>query len=244
MKIKNRLSLYFSALSTLVLLIVEVVICITFNSLTKSDFYSQLMDRATVAAQVYLEADEISADSLSHVRERYLKRLPNEVVRFYDDKNAASFIKDKDQYWTDAVIDKVRKSRELEFSAGSRQNVGIYYNDNQGNFVILVSAIDEQGDKRSKDLIRSMAALLVCAGAILFLISRWFATKSLEPIGKLIQQMDTLSAGKLSMRVDEGDGRDEISALAALINSWQILKMHLSCNNLLWLMLRMSCAHQ
>ena len=82
----------------------------------------------------------------------------------------------------------------------------------------LVSAIDEQGDKRSKDLIRSMAALLVCAGAILFLISRWFATKSLEPIGKLIQQMDTLSAGKLSMRVDEGDGRDEISALAANFN--------------------------
>jgi len=218
MKIKNRLSLYFSAISTIVLLIVEVIICITFNSLTKSDFYSQLMDRATVAAQVYLEADEISADSLSHVRERYLKRLPNEVVRFYDDKNAASFIKDKDQYWTDAVINRVRGSRELEFSEGNRQNVGIYYNDNQGNFVILVSAIDEQGKERSKDLIKSMAALLVCAGAILFLISRWFAKKSLEPIGKLIQQMDKLSAGNLNMRVDEGDGRDEISALAANFN--------------------------
>jgi len=218
MKIKNRLSLYFSAISTLVLLIVEVIICITFNSITKSDFYSQLMDRATVAAQVYLEADEISADSLSHVRERYLKRLPNEVVRFYDDKNAASFIKDKDQYWTDAIIDQVRKARQLEFTDNKRQAVGIYYNDNQGNFVILVSAIDEQGDKRSKDLIKSMAALLVCAMAALFVTSRWFAEKSLEPIDKLIEQIDKVSAGNLSMRVDEGDGRDEISALAANFN--------------------------
>jgi len=219
MKIKNRLSLYFSAISTIVLLIVEIVICLIFNSLIKTDFYSHLMDRATVAAQVYLEADEISADSLSHVRERYVKRLPGEVVRFYDDKNTASFIKDKDQYWTDAVINRVRKSKEVQFAEGNRQTVGIYYNDNQGNFVILVSAVDEQGTKRTKDLIKGMAVLLICSMAILFLISRWFAKKSLEPIDKLIKQMHNVSAGNLSLRVDEGDGRDEISELAANFNN-------------------------
>jgi signal transduction histidine kinase len=219
MKIKNRLSLYFSAISTIVLLIVEVVICLIFNSLRKTDFYSHLMDRATVAAQVYLEADEISADSLSHVRERYVKRMPDEVVRFYDDKNTASFIKDKNQYWTDAVINQVRKAKQLQFAEGDRQTVGIYYNDNQGNFVILVSAIDEQGIKRTKDLIKGMAVLLVCSICILFLISRWFAKKSLEPIDKLIKQMHNVSAGNLSLRVDEGDGRDEISELATNFNN-------------------------
>jgi len=219
MKIKNRLSLYFSAISTIVLLIVEIVICLIFNSLIKTDFYSHLMDRATVAAQVYLEADEISADSLSHVRERYVKRLPSEVVRFYDDKNTASFIKDKDQYWTDAVINQVRKSKEVEFAEGNRQTVGVYYNDNQGNFVILVSAVDEQGTKRTKDLIEGMAILLICSMAILFLISRWFAKKSLEPIAKLIKQMHNVSAGNLNLRVDEGNGRDEISELATNFNN-------------------------
>ena len=219
MKIKNRLSLYFSAISTIVLLIVEVVICLIFNSLIKTDFYSHLMDRATVAAQVYLEADEISADSLNHVRERYVKRLPNEVVRFYDDKNTASFIKDKDQYWADAVINQVRRAKQLQFAEGNRQTVGIYYNDNQGNFVILVSAVDEQGIKRSKDLIKGMAVLLFCSLAILFLISRWFAKKSLEPIDRLIEQMHKVSAGNLSLRVNEGDGKDEISELAANFNN-------------------------
>ena len=60
MKIKNRLSLYFTAISAFVLLIVQVVMCIAFNSLTKSDFYDHLMVRAYIAAQRYLEADEIS----------------------------------------------------------------------------------------------------------------------------------------------------------------------------------------
>jgi signal transduction histidine kinase len=218
MKIKNRLSIYFTAISAVVLLIVEAVICISFNSYIKTDFFSHLMDRAHVTAQRYLEADEISPDSLSRVQERYLQRLPAEVIRLYDDKNGASFIKDKNQFWSAAVIDDVRKNKQLEFAEGNRQTVGIYYNDNQGNFVILVSAIDVQGHKRLRDLIESMTILLISVTAGLFIISRWFAQKALEPIDKVIEQMRRVRAGNLSLRVDEGNGKDEISALAHNFN--------------------------
>jgi signal transduction histidine kinase len=218
MKIKDRLSLYFTAISAIVLLCVQVVICITFNSFVKSDFYGHLMDRANVAAQLYLEADEISADSLSHVRERYIQPLPNEVVRLYNDRNGASFIKDRNQFWTDTVINSVRRHKQMEFAEGSRQTVGIYYNDNQGNFVILVSAIDNQGNKRIRDLVETMAILLLSVTIGLFVISRWFAQKALEPIDKVITQMRLVRAGNLSLRVDEGNGKDEISALAHNFN--------------------------
>jgi signal transduction histidine kinase len=218
MKIKNRLSLYFTALSAFVLLMVQVVICITFNSLIKADFYGHLMDRANVAAQLYLEADEISPDSLNHVREHYLHSLSNEVIRLYDEKNGASFIKDKNQFWGSPIINAVRKRKQLQFSEGQRQTVGIYYNDNQGNFVILVSAIDNSGNKRLTDLIRTMAVLLLSVTAGLFVISRWFAQKTLEPIDKVIDQMQKVRAGDLSLRVNEGNGKDEISALAHNFN--------------------------
>jgi len=218
MKIKNRLSLYFTAVSAFVLLVVQVVICLTFNSLVKSDFYDHLLDRAHLAAQLYLEADEISADSLNHVRERYFQQLPAEVVRFYNDKNSASFIKDKNQFWSGPVIDAVRKRKQIEFSEGYRQSVGIYYNDNQGNFVILVSAIDFPGSKRFRDLVESMAILWVSVTAGLFVTSRWFAQKALEPMDSVIKQMRRVRAGNLSLRVDEGNGKDEISALAHNFN--------------------------
>jgi len=218
MKIKNRLSLYFTAISAVVLLIVQITICITFSSLVKSNFYDNLMYRAYVAAQLYLEADEISADSLSHVKERYLKPLSHEVVRFYNDKNVAAFIKDKNQFWTGPVIDAVRKRKKMQFTEGNRQTAGIYYYDNQGNFVILVSAIDVQGNKRLRDLIESMTILLISVTAGLFVTSRLFAQKALEPIDRLIEQMRLVRAGNLSLRVDKGDGRDEISALAHNFN--------------------------
>jgi len=198
MKIKNRLSLYFTAISAIVLLTVQIVICITFNGLAKSNFYDNLMYRAYVAAQLYLEADEISADSLSHVRQRYLQPLSQEVIRLYDDKNAATFIKDKDKFWRSPVINAVRKRKQMEFAEGKRQTVGIYYYDNQGNFVILVSAIDVQGNKRTRDLIESMAILLVSVTTGLFVISRWFAQKALEPIDKVIKQMSQVRGATLA----------------------------------------------
>lgn len=218
MKIKNRLALYFSLISTVTLLIALAIILLIFNSFAKSDFYGRLVDRAKVAAQLYLEADEISPDSLSHVRERNLKQLPGEVTRFYDDRNTASFIRDRQQYWDSNVINMVRKGKQVEFTEGNRQTVGIYYNDNQGNFVILTSAVDIQGHRRINDLIEIMLIMIVWVVAGLFFIGRWFAKKALEPIDDIIGQMQQVRASNLSMRINEGNGKDEISELAQNFN--------------------------
>jgi signal transduction histidine kinase len=218
MKIKNRLALYFTLISAVILLIALSVIFFIFNSFAKTDFYGRLVDRAKVAAQLYLEADEISPDSLSRVRERYLKELPGEVTRIYNDDNTASFIKDRQQYWSSGVINMVRKRREVEFTEGNRQTVGVYYNDNQGNFVILTSAADIQGHRRIDDLVEIMLVMLVLVITGLFFIGRLFAKKALEPIDQMIGQMQQVHAGNLSFRITEGNGKDEISELAQNFN--------------------------
>ncbi|HVS93056.1 MAG TPA: ATP-binding protein [Mucilaginibacter sp.] len=218
MKIKNRLALYFTIISVVILFIAFASIFITFTSFAKTDFYNRLMDRAKVAAQLYLEADEISIDSLNHVREHYLQRIPGEVVRFYNDRNAPSFIKDRQQYWDAKVINQVRRQKQVQFSEGDRQTVGIYYNDNQGNFVILVSAEDIHGHDRIADLIEIMLVMVICVSLILFFIGRWFAKKALEPIDKMVGQVQQVRASNLKVRIDEGNGRDEVSMLAKNFN--------------------------
>ncbi len=48
MKIKNRLALYFTLISAVILLIALTVILVTFKSFARSDFYGRLLDRAKV----------------------------------------------------------------------------------------------------------------------------------------------------------------------------------------------------
>ncbi len=218
MKIKNRLSLYFSLIGSGVLLVVLSSIYLSFHSFIKDDFYNHLNDRANVAAQLYLEADEISADSLGRVRERFLKSLPGEVVRLYDSRNSAAFIADKNQHWDSKTIETVRKRGHLEYTDGDDQVVGIYYKDNQGNFVILVSATDIDGMRRLGVMLQTMLVVFIIVGAMLYFVSKLFATQALAPINDLVRQMQVIKASHLNVRVNEGNGKDEISELARNFN--------------------------
>ncbi|WP_158825476.1 sensor histidine kinase [Mucilaginibacter lacusdianchii] len=218
MKIKDRLSMNFTLISSAVMLVLMAAIYITFGVYFREDFYDRLGDRAKVAAQLYLKADEVSPDSLSNIRERYLQRLPQEVIRIYNNRNDASFIKDNQQYWPDNTIETVRRKKYIELAEGDRQTVGIYFKDNQGNFVILTSAFDMQAQRRLHTLSVIMLILFVVVSAALYFISKWFAAKSLEPIQVVISQMQNIRASSLSQRVDEGSGKDEISELATNFN--------------------------
>src|ERR1700741_3231824 len=93
-----------------------ITLYLSVYTIVRSHFYTQLKDRANIAAQLYLEADEIAPDSLSRIRNRFLKNLPGEVIRLYDSRNSAAFISDKHQYWDNQTIDAVRKHRYLQYS--------------------------------------------------------------------------------------------------------------------------------
>jgi len=218
MKIKNRLALYFALITAVTLTIALIIIYISFNSLVRTDFYSRLNDRAKVVVQLYFKADEISSDSLGNVQKRFSRQLSGEVIRIYNDKNQPAIIKETPPGWSNNIIESVRRKREIAFNEGNRQTVGSYVNDNQGNFVVLVSAIDVQGNKRLNDLVEIMAILFIGTLAALFVIGRWFAQKALTPIDNVVAQMQMVRASNLSLRIDEGNGRDEISTLAQNFN--------------------------
>jgi signal transduction histidine kinase len=218
MKIKDRLALYFTSVSTLVLLCVLFGVYFTFKRFMRTEFFARLTDRTMVTAKLYLEADEISARSLDKVRAQYLIKLNSEVTRIYDSKNTATFIGDRQQYWTSATIDRVRKSKKLEYMDGERQVVGIYYKDNQGDFVILASAIDYGTISRLDQLWKIMLAAFVLIFISLLFSARWMAMKALLPLNLFIDEVKLINPANLDLRVKQGKSKDEISLLAQNFN--------------------------
>ncbi|MCJ8210341.1 HAMP domain-containing histidine kinase [Mucilaginibacter sp. RS28] len=217
MKIKDRLALHFSIISAVTLLLILGVIYFLFYGYLKSDFFEHLHDRANVVAQLYLEADEIAPDSLNQVKDRYLVKLPDEQIGIYDLHNR-SFLNSDARLWSAAVINKVRKKGYLELANGDRQTLGLYYKDNQGNFVILVSAVAKHNLKRLADLRRAMVILFLVIASGFFLIGRLFAERALAPLHKLMRQLQLIRVNNLHLRVDEGNGKDEVASLARYFN--------------------------
>lgn len=218
MKIKDRLALYFTSVSTLVLLCVLFGVYFTFKKIMRAEFFVRLTDRTMVTAKLYLEADEISARSLDKVRAQYLIKLNSEVTRIYDSKNTATFIGDRQQYWTSATIDRVRKSKKLAYMDGERQVVGIYYKDNQGDFVILASAIDYGTISRLDQLWKIMLAAFIVIFISLLISARWMAMRALRPLSLFIDEVKLINPANLDLRVKEGKNKDEINLLAQNFN--------------------------
>ncbi|MBB6500134.1 sensor histidine kinase [Pedobacter cryoconitis] len=219
MKIKDRLALYFTLISTITLLCVLSAIYFTFNKVMESEFFDRLTDRTMVTAKLYLQADEISNEALNKVRAQYLEKLNGEVIRIYNDRNSAAFIGDAKQFWTNETINKVREAGKIRFKHGDRQAVGIFYKDNQGNFVILASAIDKSTETRINKLLNVMIGVFIVIFIGLLLSGRWIAKRILSPLDVFIDQVKLIKSNNLHFRVKEGTNHDEITLLAQNFNN-------------------------
>ncbi|WP_406827257.1 ATP-binding protein [Pedobacter sp. KACC 23697] len=218
MKIKDRIALYFTLISTSMLFAVLCTVYFTFMKFLEADFFERLTDRTMVTAKLYLEADEISRDALNTVRHKYLQKLNSEVIRVYDKKNRATFIGDTAQYWTPATIDQVRRKGRLKYTDGQRQVVGIYYKDNQGDFVILASANDQGSHNRLDKLLKIMIFIFILISLVVLLLSRWIAQKMLKPLQKFMLEVKQAGAQNMEFRVEENNNKDEINLIAQSFN--------------------------
>lgn len=219
MQIRTKLSLYFTLISAALLLLVVIAINVLYAKHTREDFFTALKERAIVTAQVYLEADEISDSSLNRFKEKYLNTLPAEIIRVYDSADDPTFINDSGYRFGADTINYVRQTRYAEFLQGEKATVGIRYDDNQGSFVILVSALDKVGKAHQQTLLRSTLVIYSLELLILFFAGRWFAKQALLPVRNINDQMRRITATDLHLRMNEGRGKDEISELAVNFNS-------------------------
>jgi signal transduction histidine kinase len=224
MKIKTRLSLYFMLISSGALLIVLVALYIAVYSFFTADFYSRLTDRTNLASQLYLKADELAADSLLQIQQQYLEKLSGEVIRIYDRNDLSAFKMDHNIYWTKDIINQVRRDGYIEYEEDRRKVVGRFYHDNQGDFVILASAIDINSERRMIILGQIASALFIVFGVILFFAGRMFAQKALSPVDKIIAQIRNIRSSNLHLRVSQVKSKDEI---AELIDNFNRLLAHL-----------------
>ena len=206
------------------LLVVLVALYIAVYSFFTADFYSRLTDRTNLASQLYLKADELAADSLLQVQQQYLEKFPGEVIRIYDEDNLSAFKMDHNIYWTKDIIDQVRRDGYIEYEEGRRKVVGRFYHDNQGDFVILASAIDINSQRRMIILGQIASVLFIVFGVILFFAGRMFAQKALSPVDKIIAQIRNIRSSNLHLRVSQVKSKDEI---AELIENFNRLLAHL-----------------
>lgn len=219
MKIRDRLSLQFTLIFAVLLLLVLATIYLLTSKFRASDFSDRLKDRAVVTAELFLAEDNLSEEKFRAVQLKYPQSLPGEFVRIYNDQNQPVFLKDPSHQWPVSVIEEVRSLGEVYYNNGPVRTVGIYYKDNSGNFVVLASAIDTYGDAAMRQLLWSMLSVLIISIVIMYFLGSLFARIALFPITKVINEVKIIRSSSLNKRLPVKEGKDEINELTITFNN-------------------------
>jgi signal transduction histidine kinase len=220
MNIRNKLLLLFVSIVALILTATSLSVYYFSSNYRKDEFYTRLTSKARNVARLALEVEEITHEVLLKIETDNPMSLSKEEVRVYNSKNEILYTSDLENVIEiePGLLDRVREKHEVRFSQGEYECLGYLFSDQFGDFVVVIAAVDIFGYTKMSNL---RTILVVVFGAAIFITSisgYFYVSRMLQPISKVIQEVDDISATSLHRRVDAGNGKDEMSQLSSTFN--------------------------
>lgn len=220
MSIRNKLILLFFSIMAVILTGASMLVYVFSADNREDEFYKRLEDKGRITTKLLLEVDEVTPDVLNRIEKDNPVSLPFEEIKIYDSKNQIEYTSDKEEFIriTPNILDEVRDQQDIRFQQDQYECLGFLYTDSVGEFVVIVGAVDVYGNQKLTHLSNILLAVSGSTILIILLAGYFYVSKALEPISKVIQEVDDISATSLHRRLEEGDNRDEFAKLANTFN--------------------------
>ncbi|HBX50239.1 MAG: hypothetical protein A2275_13410 [Bacteroidetes bacterium RIFOXYA12_FULL_35_11] len=219
MKIRTQFTLLFTIIVATILLLFSLMIYFSSAGYREFDFNSRLKERAITNVKLLVTVDEVDSVLLKIIEKNNVYKLPFEDITIYDENKKMLFSNDIIPIsLDDETFSQIMREKEMYYSVGDTEKLGIEYHHKKEKFIVIASALDKFGRRKISNLRQILwIGGFVCILIILF--SGWiYAGRFLKPISKVIQQVDKITLTKLNLRLDEGNKKDEIGQLAITFN--------------------------
>jgi signal transduction histidine kinase len=220
MKIRLKLTLLFTALFAALLLVFALAIYYSNARDREDQYYKRLRQQAIIKADLLLGA-KVQPSVLQLIYKNSLSSLPQEEVAVYD---TAFHLLYHDAVYIDRVketrgmIDTIVQQREIHFYVNDLQATGFLYSYNGKPYVITAAAKDLDGLGRLLDLRIALIVGFLIAILLTLLAGRLFSRQALQPVSRIVDKVEEITASHLDLRITEGTGKDEIAELARTFN--------------------------
>jgi signal transduction histidine kinase len=220
MQIKTRLTLLFTTLMAALLFAFALTVYFTSAETREDEYYKRLKQQAATKVSLLFDTKVAPA-----VLQLIYKKTPNalfqEEMAIYDTAfhllyhDAVEMDKVKE---TRGMIDSIILLKEIKFYIKDLQVIGFLYKHDNTNYVITAAATDDYGLTKLVNLRNTLLIAFLIAIIIIFFTGRFLAQQSLKPVSMLVDKVKRITATNLDLRVNEGNRKDEIAALAITFN--------------------------
>lgn len=220
MQIRTKLTLQFLLIGGVIMICASGAIYISSAGYRQLDFYNRLENKAISTAKLLIDIEEVDADLLRRIEQDNPLSLPDEKVVILNYRNEVLYSSDENGVISrdTSLLDRIRLEEKVKLRQGPYEVIGILYTEMYDRFVVIAAASDIFGLGKLRNL-RTILLLVCLISFILFSIAGWFYSgRALKPISGVVSRVEEISFTSLNLRVDEGNGTDEIARLAKTFN--------------------------
>ena len=139
--------------------------------------------------------------------------MKNKTIQVYNSRNeriyANSDMQNDTLHVTDDILNKARMDKKYFFTIGNREAIACYDIKNHNRPVILAAAFDEEGKRNLNHLKIILLISFICGNLIAFTSGYFFSKILLNPIRKIADEVNDISAQSLGHRIKSGNVNDE-----------------------------------
>lgn len=221
MKIRNKLSILFTALTATILLVFAALIYYSAYKNRETEFYNSLKKEAITKANLFLTA-KVDATTLQTIYRNNRETLNEVEAAIYDtsfnllyhDAADIDFVKETRQ-----MIHEVQSQKEIRFYQERSQVIGLLFHHNEKNYIIIVAAYDQYGYNKLNNLSKTILIVFICSILLIYVAGQFFSRKALLPVREMVTNVKEITATNLDLRINNNNGKDELSELANTFNA-------------------------
>lgn len=220
MKIRTRITLQFTVIVSVILIVFASGIYYFSANHREEEFFSRLKEKAITTVKLLSDVDEVDDKLLKIIDRNSTNALPEERILIFDYNNKLVYSNPDDDKDTVnvTILEKVRTDKEVKFLEGTSEVIGILFEGKYDKYIVIAKAYDKYGLSKLSYLGYIMLFGVTITIMLVVFIALFFSKQALSPISGMVNQIDNISISNLNLRVNEGNGSDEIAQLAIKFN--------------------------
>lgn len=220
MKLRNRLALISSLVFGVIFGMAAIIIYWSFQRTTQKNIINDLKKTCLISGIYYLEKDEQSLSEHNEVKLQFEELIDRSMVAVIDEANEVQFGQlFNDSNITEQRIQKVRSEKRFSFHSRDHFYYGMFYKDNQGDFVVIVKE-DNTGYKQMMNrLLLVLISVLLIAWVSIVIISVILSKIAYRPIKRVIKEMNARTLDNLANPIPYTPTHDEVQDLITTYNN-------------------------
>jgi signal transduction histidine kinase len=220
MKIRNRLTLLITSIIAAILLAFAISIYYLYAQNREDEYVQQLIQQATTKANLLLDA-KIDPSALQLIYKNSRDTYSEEEVAIYDtdfrllyhDAVDIDIVKE-----TDEMLRDIQQKKKIAFTQDGWQVAGFIFEFEGAEYIVTAAGYDAYGFQKLVNLRNILLIGSLISIVIILMAGRLLSRQALKPMAAVVSRVEEITATNLDLRVDEGNGKDEIAELAVTFN--------------------------